>query len=57
MVVFYEQIDGIGMGSPIALTFADIFMNYVIEKTRKFNVQTVVFFCYVDCCFAVFPDF
>ena len=36
---FYEQIDGVGMGSPIAPSFADIFMNYVIEKTKKFNVQ------------------
>ena len=27
---FYEQIDGVGMGSPIAPAFADIFMNYRI---------------------------
>ena len=54
---FYEQIDGVGMGSPIAPAFADIFMNYVIEKTKKFNVQPDVFFGYVDDCFAVFPDF
>ena len=39
---FYEQIDGIGMGNHPA--FADIFMNYVIEKTKKFNVQPDVFF-------------
>ena len=26
---FYEQIDGVGMGSPIAPAFADIFMNWV----------------------------
>ena len=45
------------MGSPIAPAFADIFMNYVIEKTKKFNVQPDVFFRYVDDCFAVFPDF
>ena len=54
---FYEQIDGVGMGSPIALAFADIFMNYVIEKIKKFNVQPDVFFRYVDDCFAVFLDF
>ena len=41
---FYEQIDGVGMGSPIAPAFADIFVNYVIEKTKKFNVQPDVFF-------------
>ena len=54
---FYEQIDGVGMGSPIAPAFADIFMNYVIEKTKKFNGQRDVFFRYVDDCRAVFPDF
>ena len=54
---FYEQIDGVGMGSPIAPAFADIFMNYVIEKTKEFNMQPDVFFRYVDDCFAVFPDF
>ena len=32
-------------------------MNYVIEKTKKFNVQPDVFFRCVDDCFAVFPDF
>ena len=26
---FYEQADGIAMGSPIALVFADIFMSYM----------------------------
>ena len=54
---FYKQIDGGGMGSPIAPAFADIFMNYVIEKTKMFNVQPEVFFRYVDDCLAVFPDF
>ena len=32
-------------------------MNYVIEKTKEFNMQPDVFFRYVDDCFAVFPDF
>ena len=54
---FYEQIDGGGMGSPIAPVFADIFMTYVIEKIKEFNVQPDVFFRYVDDCFAVFTDF
>ena len=54
---FYEQIDGVGMGSPIAPAFADIFMNYVIEKTKKFNVQPDVFLWNLDDCFAVFPYF
>ena len=54
---FYEQTDGVGMGSLIAPAFADIFMNYVIEETKEFNKQPDVFFRYVDDCFAVFPDF
>ena len=54
---FYEQIDGVGMESLIALAFADIFMNYVIEKAKKVNVQPDVFFWYANDCFAVFPDF
>ena len=32
-------------------------MNYMIEKTKKFNVQPDVSFGYVNDCFAVFPDF
>ena len=54
---FYEQTDGVGMGPPVAPALADICMNYVIEKTKKFNVQPDVFFRYVDDCLAVFPDF
>ena len=54
---FYQQIDGVGMKSPIAPAFDDIFMNNVIEKTKEFNVQLDVFLRYVDDCFAVFPDF
>ena len=54
---FYQQIDGVGMKSPIAPAFADIFMNNVIEKTKEFNEQLDVFLRYVDDCFAVFPDF
>ena len=45
------------MSSPIVPPFADIFMNYVIEKTEKFKVQSDVFFRNEDDCFAVFPDF
>ena len=45
------------MGSPIASAFADSFINYVVEKTKEFNVQPNVFFRYEDDCSAVFPDF
>ena len=55
---FHEQIDRVGLGSPFFNRpgFC-IFMNYVIEKTKKFNVQVDVFFRYVNDCFAVFPDY
>jgi len=32
---FYEQTDGVAMGSPFAPAFADIFMNRVIKQTRN----------------------
>ena len=49
----YEQINSVGIGSLIAPAFADIFINYVIEKTKKFIVQSDVIFCYEDDCFLV----
>ena len=52
----YDQIDGVAMGSPIASAFADIFMNWVIEKTTEFSIQPLTFYRYVDDCFAVFPN-
>ena len=52
----YDQIDGVAMGSPIAPAFADIFMNWVIEKTTEFSIQPLMFYRYVDDCFAVFPN-
>ena len=44
------------MGSPIAPVFADIFMNWIIEKTTEFSIQPLMFYRYVDDCFAVFPN-
>ena len=52
----YDQIDGVAMGSPIASAFADIFMNLIIEKTTEFSIQRLLFYRYVDDCFAVFPN-
>ena len=50
----YDQIDGLAMSSPIAPAFADIFMNWVIEKTTEFSIQPFMFYRYVNDCFAVF---
>ena len=52
----YDQIDGVAMGSPIAPAFANIFMNWVIKKTTEFSIQPLMFYRYVDDCFAVFPN-
>ena len=40
------------MGSPIAPAFADIFMNWIIEKTTEFSIQPLMFHRSV----AVFPN-
>ena len=52
----YDQIDRVAMGSPTAPAFADIFMNWIIEKTTEFSIKPLVFYPYVDDCFAVFPN-
>ena len=52
----YDQIDGVAMGSSTAPAFADIFMNWIMEKTTEFSIQPLVFYRYVDDCFAVFPN-
>ena len=44
------------MGSLIAPTFADIFMNWIIEKMTEFSLQPFMFYRYIDNCFAVFPN-
>ena len=32
---FYEQLDGMRMGSPLAPAMADIFMNWFIDKAQS----------------------
>ena len=44
------------MGSPISPALADIFMNWIIEKTTEFSIQPFMFYRYVDDWFAVFPN-
>jgi len=51
---FYEQLDGISMGSPIAPLLADVCMNWLVNESKKFDTQPQLFYRYVDDCFAVF---
>ena len=53
---YYEQVDGIAMGSPIASMLADVFMNYVIEEALSASQQNrpTVLLRYVDDLFLVF---
>jgi len=42
------------MGSPITPAFANIFMNWVIEQTRNFEIQPEIFYRYVDDIFTMY---
>ena len=53
---YYEQTNGVAMGTPIAPLLADICMNWVINKTSNSHVQPKVFFRYVDDCLAIFSN-
>ena len=57
--IFYKQLDGVAMGSPIGSLMADVIMNYVIDKALEITPQLhrPSFFCrYVDDCFATFTE-
>ena len=53
---YYEQVDGIAMGSPIAPMLADVFMNYVIEEALSASQQNrpTVLLRYMNDLFLVF---
>jgi len=51
---FYEQLDGIPMGSLIAPLLADVCMNWLINESTKFDTQSQLFYRYVNNYFAVF---
>ena len=53
---YYQQTNGVAMGTPIASLLADICMNWVVKKTSKSHVQPKVFFRYVDDCLAIFSN-
>jgi len=49
---YFEQIDGVAMGIPLAPLMVEVCMNCVIDQTSKF--QPKMFYRYVDDCFAIF---
>ena len=56
---FYQQLDGVAMGSPIGSLMADVIMNHVVDKAFDLTPPShrPNFFCRnVDDCFAAFPN-
>lgn len=54
---FYKQIDGCAMGSPIALTIAQMVMEYLEENVIKnLNIPILFFKRYVDDCLLAVPN-
>ena len=51
---YYEQVDGVSMGSPIAPLMADVCMNWVLDQMDDFNLQPQMLMRYVDDIFCVF---
>ena len=55
---FYNQIDGVAMGSPLAPVLADIFMGFYESKLlNEYNLNKPKFYLrYVDDILATFDD-
>ena len=53
---FYQQIDGVAMGSPLAPAFADIFMNWVLDEISKKSTTSFKIYRYVDDLFLSFNN-
>ena len=55
---FYNQIDGVGMGSPLALTLANIFMGFHESKwLNEYNLNKPKFYLrYADDILAAFNN-
>ena len=56
---YFEQIDGVPMGGKASNLFADVMMNYIIDKAMEITplqYKPFVFCRYVDDCFSVFND-
>ena len=56
---FYDQIDGVAMGSPLGPTLANIFMNHLEEKfvnQVKTTYGVLIWLRYVDDIFIIIRD-
>ena len=56
---YLEQIDGVPLGGKASNLFADVIMNYSIDKAMEIiplQYKPFVFYRYVDDCFSVFND-
>ena len=56
---YFEQLDGIPMGGKASNLFADVIMNYIVNKAMEITplqYRPSVFYRYVDDCFSVSND-
>ena len=54
--VFYKQVDGVAMGSPLGPILADIFMGHLEDKMSSEIQQLLMYRRYVDDIFAICND-
>ena len=51
---YFEQIDGVLMGGKASNLFADVIMNYIVDKAMEITslqYKPFVFYRYIDDCF------
>ena len=56
---YFEQIDGVPMVGKASNLFADVMMNYTVDKAMEITpsqYKPFVFYRYVDDCFGVFNE-
>ena len=56
---YFEQIDGVLMGGKASNLFADVIMNYIVDKAMEItslHYKPFVFYRYIDDCFSIFNE-
>ena len=56
---YFEHIDGVLMGGKASNLFAEVIMNYIVDKAMEITplqYKPFVFYRYIDNCFSVFND-
>ena len=56
---YFEQIDGVLMGGKASNLFADVIMNYIVDKAMEITslqYKPFVFYRYIDDCFSIFNE-